>query len=230
MKQIKLFLILSLIVISAVKAQDLKEVPTPLSMMTLSVMEDMYLAMELEPKTMMALMLQQPNAKAEELMFNSLNLIRTMIKDSTGIDIQPADALEGKVKYSRLGLPLVSLKKAAKKTDFQQYVKIDIAVSPFSGTTTQNTNSTDSPLGVEVGSSNYSANWRPEVFVLMKFANAKGKGVRTIRGIYRHDEKVKVTSQDLVVAGWHIPMNQEAEVIPYYYFLEKAVQDLISKI
>lgn len=230
MKQVKLVVFFALFASFKAIGQDIMEVPTPLSMMTLSVMEDMYLSMELDPSTMFALMLQQPNDKAEELMFNSLDLIRGMIKDSTGVDILPANTLEGKVKFSRLGLPLVTLKKAAKKSDFQQYVKIDISVSPFSGTTTTNTVATDSPLGVEVGSSNYSASWRPEVFIIMKFADANGKSIKSIRGIYRHTDEVKVTSEDLVVAGWQFPMNQEAEVIPYYYFLEKAVEDLIGKL
>lgn len=230
MKQIKLLFVIGLLTLSLAHAQGLKEVPTPLSMMTLSVMEDMYLAMELEPNTMVALMLQQPNDKAEELMFTSLDIIRGMILDSTGVDILPANALEGKVRYSKLGMPLVTLKKAAKSSDFQQYVKIDIAVSPFSGTTTTNTTSTEGPGGIEVGNANYDASWRPEVWISMKFADEKGKSIKTIKGIYRHDEEVRVTSQDLVVAGWQIPMNQEAELIPYYYFLEKAVGDLISKI
>ncbi len=230
MKQIKLFFVIGFLTLTGTQAQDLKEAPTPLSMMTLSVMEDMYLAMELDPNTMVALMLQKPNDKAEELMFTSLDIIRGMIKDSTGIDILPANALEGKVRYSRLGLPLVTLKKAAKSSDFQQYVKIDIAVSPFSGTSTSNTTSSDGPGGVEVGNANYDASWRPEVWISMKFANEKGKAVKSVRGIYRHDEEVKVTSQNLVIDGWQIPTNQEAEVIPYYYFLEKAVEDLIRKL
>ena len=75
MKQIKLTFLLAVLSFS-VSAQDLEQTPTPLSMMTLSVMEDMYLTMELEPKTMMALMLQQPNDEAEELMFTSYDLIR----------------------------------------------------------------------------------------------------------------------------------------------------------
>lgn len=228
MKQIKLTFLLAVLSFS-VSAQDLEQTPTPLSMMTLSVMEDMYLTMELEPKTMMALMLQQPNDEAEELMFTSYDLIRGMIKDSIGVDILPADALEGKVRYSRIGLPIVTLKKAAKSSDFQQFVKIDIIVSQFSGTSTENTTSTESTIG-EVGNSNYSASWRPEVMIIAKFADAKGKSKGSVRGIYRHTEEVKVTSQSLVVDGWYIPMNQEAEVIPYYYFLQKAAEDLIRKL
>lgn len=229
MKQIKLAFVFVIFSTSLAKSQDLQKAPTPLSMMTLSVMEDMYLAMELEPKTMFALTLQQPDEKAEELMFTSFDMIRGMIIDSTGVDILPANALEGKVKYSRLGMPLVSLKKAAKSSDFEQYVKIDIVVSPFSGTSSTNTTTSDGPAGLEVGNANYSASWRPEVWINVKFANEKGKSIKSIRGIYRHDEEVKVTSQDLVVAGWQIPMNQTAEVIPYYFFLQKAVEDLISK-
>lgn len=229
MKQIKLLFVIVLLSISLAKAQDLKQVPTPLSMMTLSVMEDMYLAMELEPNTMVALMLQKPDDKAEELMFNSLDLIRGMIKDSTGVDILPANTLEGKVRYSRLGLPLVTLKKAAKSSDFQQYVKIDITVSPFSGTTTTNTTTSDGSAGIAVASENSDASWRPEVLIIVKFADENGKSLKSIRGIYRHDEEVKVTSQNLIVDGWTIPMNQEAEVIPYYFFLQKAVENLITK-
>lgn len=229
MERIKLTCLITLLIYSKAMAQELTTVPTPLSMMTLSVMEDMYLTMQLDPETMFDLTLQRPNEKAAELMFTSLDLIRGMIKDSTGVEILPANALEGKVRYSKLGLPLVTLKKAAKSSDYQQYVKIDISVTPYRPSTTENSStSNEGPAGLEVGSSNYSAKFRPEVSIQAKFADSNGKSIGTLKGRYIHEDKVSVTSQDLIVQGWQIPMNQEADVIPYFFFLQKAVEDLIN--
>lgn len=229
MKQIKLTFLFFLLSSLTGRAQQAKEVPTALSMMTISVMEDLYPSMELDPQTMFALSLQQPNDKAEELMFTSFDLIRNMMLDSAGIDILPVDALQGKVRYSRLGFPLVSLKKAAKKSDYQQYVKVDIEVSPFRPSTSTGTIPAEGPMGIEVDQTNYQSRFRPEVTVRLKFADASGKSLGTLRGVYVHDEKVQMTSQDLIVSGWQIPINRSAAPIPYYYFLQQAVADLVGK-
>lgn len=211
-------------------AQELKEEPIAVSWFTLSVAEDLYLTMELEAKTMMAIMFQHKNEEAEDLMFSSFNLIKDRINDSTTYELLPVDALQGKITYSRIGFPLASLKKASKKSDYAQFVKIDILVSAEKRSSSEGSTISTAVVGLEVSDNNYNAKFYPQVDVVLKFANESGKTIETIRGRYRHTEKVAVSSQDLKVAGWHIPLHRSAEVIPYYFFLEKAVQDLISQL
>ncbi len=216
--------------VSLLNGQQLNQTPTAVSWFTLSVAEDLYLTMELEAKTMMAIMLQQKNDEAEDLMFSSFNLIRDRINDSTALELMPIEALKDKVTYSRIGFPLASLKKAAKKSDHAQFVKIDVLVSAEKRSSSEGSTTSTEVVGVEVSDNNYNAKFFPQVEVTLKFANAAGKTIETIRGRYRHTEKVAVSSQDLKVAGWHIPLHRSAEVIPYYYFLEKATQDLINQL
>jgi len=217
-----LFLFFSLNLI----AQEIPEKETSLCWFNLAVEEDMYLPMELDAKTLMAITFQKDNPEAKELMGNSLAVVYNKLNKETAITLLPVESLEGKVKYSRMGYPLASLKKASKKGNFEQYVRVDIEVSGARNTT----NTFSREVTTEVNQDVQRTKVKPQIRVIFKFADKDGNTIDKVQGTYRHDEKVEITSRRLSTMGWSLAYDQEADAIPYYYFLEKAVEDLVSKL
>lgn len=228
MKHFALFLII-LTLSSVVTAQAVQNIPTPVTWFYLAVEEGMHAPMELDNETTMAIALQKDNQAASDLMLNSFNVIKRKIDSLTDFTILPLDELEGKVNYSRLNMPITGLKKAAKSTDYQQYMRIDISIRPYkSNTRTQSVSDpTQNGVGIEGSELNVSnANVFPQVDIVVKFAGADGKSTEKLNGRYKHDESVAITSTSLSKSGWSMGLTQDAEPIPYYYFLEKAAEDL----
>ncbi|MCB9426219.1 MAG: hypothetical protein H6584_04230 [Flavobacteriales bacterium] len=64
----------------------------------------------------------------------------------------------------------------------------------------------------------------------MKFADASGSNTEKVKGKYRHNEKIEINSESLGQFGWFFQLENDAESIPYYYFLEKAIDDLIAQL
>ncbi len=210
--------------------QSVNAKPTAITWFSIAVEEDMYLTMDLDPETMFALMLQQKNDDAELLMYESFELVRDYINAQTALEVLEAASLKDKVTYSRMGYPLSSLKKAAKKADYEQYAKLEIEVRGAKRGSSEGTTGEQEILDVEVSESNYQAKVFPQIDVRLKFADATGKTIETITGRYRHTEKVQIKTQSLNVGGLSIPLKQSAEVIPYYYYLQKALEDLAPKL
>lgn len=215
---------LSILLSFNLQAQDIPAKETALCWFNLTVEEDMYLTMELEPKTMLAILFQKDNPEAKALMGNSLAMIYKKVNEETDLTLLPVESLEGKVNYSKMGYPLASLKKASKKGDFSQYVRIEIEVSGVGKSTS--TTST----GGDIANESQRVKIKPQVLVNLKFGDADGYTIDKIQGKYRHEEKVEITSESLTALGWSYAYEQEADIIPYYYFLEKAVEDLVSKL
>lgn len=63
---------------------------------------------------------------------------------------------------------------------------------------------------------------KPQIRVMLKFGDKDGNVIGKVQGIYRHDEKVEITSRRLSAMSWSLAYDQEADIIPYYYFLEKS--------
>ncbi len=208
-------------------AQQIPAKKTALSWFNLAVQDDMHSPMELDSETLWAIMFQKDNEEAKTLMGNSLAIIYDKVNKQTNITLLPAESLGGKVKYSRMGYPLASLKKASKKGNFEQYVKIDIEVSGArSNSTTLSREVADSGVDQELE----RVRVKPQIWVTLKFADKDGNTIDKVRGKYRHEKRVEITSRSLSSMGWTVTHDREADAIPYYYFLEKAVDDLVQKL
>jgi hypothetical protein len=190
------------------------------------VQEDMHLPMELDNETLMAIMFQRDNEEAKKLMNNSLGIIYQKINKETDITLLPKEALDGKVKYSRMGYPLASLKKASKKGKAEQYVRIDIEIDSYK----RSSNTISLDVTEEVDHNVERSKVKPRIRVVVKFGDKDGNTIDKVIGTYKSDEKFEITSRELSTMGWSVAFDQEADAIPYYYFLEKAVEDLVNKL
>lgn len=231
MKTLRLFLSLSLLAISSSAfSYQIPAKQTAICWFYIGVEDDLHLSMGLSPETMLSIAMQREDATAKELLTNSLKVISENVNSKTGIKLLPIETLEGAVQYSRMGFPLVSLKKASKKGNQPQYVRIDILVSAAK-TTTRTTSVGAAEIEGEVLTNDASvARFYPQVTVTLKFADASGKVIDKAVGKYRHNEKAILTAESLSIAGWTFTYDQDAQPIPYYFFLEKAVEDLVSKL
>ena len=246
MKTIKT-LLLSTIVFSSVftiNAQTVQsKVPTAICKYIFISQDHVYRNVGISDATNMAITLQKDDPQAREFLTATLNLILDSIKTNTGIQLLPVETLQYKVTYSRTGFPLATLKKAAESSDYQQFVTIEVTIFP--GNTTTTTNSTSVGVSGEVNSKSINGQetsttvkYFPKVKVVLKFGDAEGKSLEKYKGEYTHDEKVtnQTDSRDLTVKKKNSSLrvsdiqNQSTEEIPYYYFLAKAVEDLISQL
>lgn len=205
-------------------AQTFSTEPTAISAYRINVEDDMYLAMDLDPNTIVALLFQQDKPEAKKLMQNTLDLIYEKINKETAIQLAPIEALKGHTNYSKMGYPIGTLKKAGKSGVALQYVSIDITVTGAQRSTTTTT------IGGPVNYVEEKAKVKPEFKIVMKFADATGKKTEKVKGKYRHDEKIEINSESLAYKGWSFILDNDAEAIPYYYFLEKAIDDLIAQL
>ncbi|MEP4532974.1 MAG: hypothetical protein ABJ004_07805 [Cyclobacteriaceae bacterium] len=228
---IRFFLVvLTLGYLNTTFAQSLKPVETPVSRFMLMVDADMHNLMELDAKTTYALAMQLKNDAALQLMNESFEIMQSMLNDSTNFSIPNVDALKGVVKYSLMGFPIGTLKKAAKNGKNEQYVQVDIMVeSPQSSTKTSQV-STELASGEEVSQGVERMKIRPQVRVILKFADANGKTISKYTGKYRHDEKFEVNANTIGMSGFSLTTDIVAEPIPYHYFLTKAIEDLIQQL
>lgn len=216
----KRLLLISLVLISAnvTYAQEIS-----VGRFFLMVDAEMAPTMDISNAALMALNLQQENEEAEALMLNSFEIIREAVNESGKYTINEINTLEGCAKYSKMGYPISSLKRAVKSCDKPLYAAIDITIE--AGSTTTSTNSTTA--GGLTGE-NTKIRAKPIVTVSLKLMDASGKKLDKYRGKYKHDEKVEMSSQSLSIPGFVLPLDYEAEVIPYYVFLKRAVDDLVA--
>ncbi|MCB9426220.1 MAG: hypothetical protein H6584_04235 [Flavobacteriales bacterium] len=119
-------LTLLLFVTTIAAAQNINSEPTAISAYRINVEDDMYLAMDLDPNTIVALLFQQDKPEAKKLMQNTLDLIYEKINTETAIQLAPIETLKEHTKYSKMGYPIGTLKKAGKSGVAKQYVSIDI--------------------------------------------------------------------------------------------------------
>lgn len=246
MKTIKT-LLLSTIVFSSVftiNAQSVQsKVPTAICKYFFISQEQVYRNVGISDATNTAITLQKDDPQAREFLAATLKLILDSIKTNTGIQLLPIETLQNKVTYSRSGFPVGTLKKAAGNSDYQQFVTLEVRIFP--GKTTTTTNSTSVGVNGQVNSKSIdgqetstTVKYFPKVNVTLKFGDAEGKKLEKYKGEYTHDEKVtnQTDSRDLTIKGKNSSLtyseiqNEDAEEIPYFFFLAKAVEDLISQL
>jgi len=224
-----LMLVLMLVHSMNLSSQSIEPVETPVVWFSIMVDEEMYAAMELDGKTMMALALQQNNPEAKELMDQSFGMFKHIIDSATSLQLLPANALSGKVNYSRMGYPIANFKKAAKNSSFNQFVKVEISVVGMK-TSTSTSGVGQDIQGIEVTEENSRIKTFPQVDVILKFAGEDGKSTEKVTGRYRHSEKIKVNTQSIDIGFFAVELERNSEIIPYYFYLNEALKDLINKL
>ncbi|NQZ79105.1 MAG: hypothetical protein HRT61_23750 [Ekhidna sp.] len=214
---------------SQTHAQTLQATETPVCGFMLMLEQDMSTLMELDGKTTKALALQLKNPEARKLMDESFAIVQQMLNDSTNLIIPEVSALKGAVKYSLMDYPIGTLKKAAKNANYDQYVKVDIMVDRPQSTTTTSTfsDSDDTDDSIEIGEERIRI--RPQVRVILKFADANGKVIDRYIGKYKHNEKFEINGNTIGFQGFRLTTDIVAEPIPYHFFLTKAMEDLIRQ-
>lgn len=216
--------------------------PTAISRYFFVSEEQMHLCLGIKDETASAIMFQKDDSEAKKFMANSLAVILDGLKKNAKVTILPVETLKGKVTYSRMGFPLASVKKAAKKSNYGQYVAIDIAVVGAKTITSTGSNTmTEDKVGnkdLTVGSSNTSKEFFPRVTVTLKFADGSGQILGKYKGEYTHPEKVAITTETIDInlvgsggsSGVSIIEDEKADQVPYYVFLAKAVETLAKQL
>ncbi|MFY0607796.1 MAG: hypothetical protein JXR10_13850 [Cyclobacteriaceae bacterium] len=232
MKRFASRLILGLLItclhLPTVTAQSPKMIETAVSRYMIMLDEDMHALMEMDARTTMALAMQLKNDEANRIMSESFEILQIMLRDSAGLELMPIGTLEGAVKYSMLGFPIGTLKKAAKNSDYDQYVQIDIMVEQPQSTTTSTSTNSQGITGVSQGYERTKI--RPQVRVVLKFADDSGKNIGRYVGKYKHDDKFEIDAATIGIGGFQLAQNIAVEPLPYHFLLTKAIEDLITKL
>ena len=241
MKKVLLACIMSISVTSI--AQTIQSCPTAPIWINIGIANELNTVMGMEGSMVMDLNLQRPNSKSDKLMKETFLLIKNKLSSSSTINLSALDALAGKITFSKAGFPIGTAKKAAENSDFDQFVKIEVSVT--AGTITTSTSSTTlSSTTISTGNavltgpavvsgvkvSNENIKLKPQVAVYLKFFDAEGKTIDKLSGKYKHTSNVEINQNSLSAKGWKYTEIQDAELIPYYYFLDMAMNDLIANL
>lgn len=163
--------------------------------------------------------------KWKEMMKSSYNILQDEISSKLkGLKILPLNTLEGKIKYSRLGFPVSSLKKAAASCDYSQLLQLNIVIGSHGLNRTFRVGEKDKK--------NISfTSLLPTVEISMIFYDSKGKKTATVKGTsYRKDTK-RMKINTLNTNSKHISTEtviNRPQMLEYYSFLDLAIEDLID--
>ena len=219
--------------------------PTAISRFLFTSEQQLHLCLGIDDKTIQAINFQKDDADAKAFMAQSLAVIRDSMKKHTEIPLLPIETLKDKITYTRMGYPLAGLKKAAKKGEQDQYVTIDILVRGVKNLTISNIDENEIEIstpttevdieGVSAKKTLSEMEFYPQIQVIMKFADKNGKVIEKLTGEYTYPKPVTIetASSSLVIGeGTEIILDEEAdaEQIPYYAFLGKAVMNLIQQL
>lgn len=222
------FFIINSIICFCTYGQKILAQPTALASYTMHFNDDMNLALGIDFDTTMDIMLQKNTPEAKAIMTTSLHAIYSKINTLTNLQLMPSDTLKGDINYSRMGYPLSGFKKIKKTAIADQYIKIMISIGGAKSQSETTTNLRGRSLPVDQVTE--IVELYPEIVITLKFADAKGKKTRKIKGKYRHDKKIWITSEKIRVPSTEITTDQEADAIPYYKFLDKAIDALIIQL
>ncbi len=226
MKKIKypLFIIFSFLFVVSVQAQDVKSKQTSTCRFNFTSEQDMFAFLQLSGEAGLALAFQLNNAEAKEFMDETYALVEKKLRDA-GVKLNDINSLEGtKVNYSKMGFPIVGLKKASKSNKAEQYMTLEVSLigtRKIVSTTTIN------------GASRAVTKCYPEVKVTVAFGGTDGKKIKKIKGVHRLEEKLSITSLSFDLGGGlSISTTEEVakEDLPFYQMLDKALDDLIKQL
>ena len=226
MKKIKhslLTLITITALISNVYAQDVKIKQTSVCRFNFTSDEDLFAFLQLSPESGLALAFQLNNAKAKGFMEETYNQVENKLIEA-GFKLNKINSLEGKVSYSKMGFPIVSLKKASKADVSEQYMTLMvnlIGVKKVVSTTSLN------------GISKIITKCYPEVKVTIAFGGKDGKKTKIIKGVYRLEEELSINSASFNLGeGFSISISEEVskDDLPFYQMLDKAIENLINQL
>ena len=210
------------------QAQSIKKEPTAPAYFHVTLTDDVALVLGFDTFTQIALSLQKKNKKVIEIMDASYGMVEKKFSNLNGFKILPANTLEGKINYTKIGYPRTSLKKAAAAVDNQELVKIQInGFIPKKLNTSFRIGNDDKTLVKK------KSKQIPEVEIVMTFCDAKGNKTLKVTGssLTPDVEPIYVTTRSLQTDKFRISsLKPNVESIPFYYYLEIAIDDLIKKL
>lgn len=180
--------------------------------------------------THLALQLQKKNKKVIEIMDTSYEILENKLSDINGFKILPANTLEGKINYTKLGYPKTSFKKAAQKVDNQQLVKVDIQVVARSGGAFST-----GVEGAEKTTTVKRQKLKPGIRLIMTFSDSDGNVTAKIKGNSLNIDSEVVFVNTTTVTSHETNRSVEfikasVDDIPYYRYLGLALDDLIKNL
>jgi len=180
--------------------------------------------MGISNKAILALSLQQDNEEARDIMMNSFQIVQHLVDSATQYSINDINHLEGCARYSNMGIPISSTKKAAKSCDESIYAVLNIAIEAGATTTSETTVGSGDLSGTET-----KVKAKPIIIVTLKLADSSGKQTQKFVGKYKHDEAVSMSQQSLSIGKFDLPLEFESDVIPFYSFISKASAELVKQ-
>ncbi len=180
--------------------------------------------MGISNKAILALSLQQDNEEARDIMMNSFQIVQHLVDSATQYRINDINHLEGCARYSNMGIPISSTKKAAKSCDESMYAVLNIAIEAGATTTSETTVGSGDLSGTET-----KVKAKPIIIVTLKLADSSGKQTQKFVGKYKHEEAVSMSQQSLSIGKFDLPLDFESDVIPFYSFISEATYELVKQ-
>ncbi|MGB0522689.1 MAG: hypothetical protein ACPGJS_07000, partial [Flammeovirgaceae bacterium] len=154
--------------------------------------------------------------------------IYDQIQEETPIQLLPINTLEGKLKYTRMGYPIASVRKAAKVSDHKQFVSIIVQVT---GTQETVTGGDFHFLGNEdVQVERETITLYPIFNIRLQFGDENGKKGEEIVGVFQGNEEITINSRVIILRDIILQENVTTDEIPYELYLKEAIKDLVKKL
>ena len=181
----------------------------------------------LDTYTRQGLMMQNRHEGAGQIADSTYKLITERLKNEKGFNLLPNETLSKVVTYTRQGFPFASISKAAKKTDYQQFVDISLKIELI-------------PTQTKVLEPTFKTfESKAVIKISLKYGDEKGKKIKTItggateEGIVRSFE-LKVVPHPLIegqdVEAWVVKLTGNETPVDYYLMVNASIDDLLNNL
>jgi len=226
-----MFIILSLILggFMNVSAQN-KQVATAICEFQLHIDANLADVLGLDNKTLLGIYTQGKNPESVALMNSTFDKIYQRIQAEKVLYLLPIDALKDKVKYTRMGYPIASVKKAAKAADQEQFVSIIVQVTGTEETVRVTGHNYQIHRDQVVEIENSTLSIYPIINIICQFGDQNGKKTQKITGVFQGNEEVLIDSKTVSFSQIILTSEVSADEIPFDAYLDEAIKDLITKL
>ena len=167
----------------------------------------------------------------------------------TDLKILPLETLQSKLRFLPNGYPLQNgFKKAAKVSDYEQFLNINIQVNietQTTGTTTEENLVVDTREDIRTAhydNNNIKIFWKanvtatskrdifkPIVTVTLKFGGSNGKKTAKYKGVFKSQDKIVSSTKTYSSESMSSATNMESDKMAYYDLLNKAIDNLVQQ-
>lgn len=198
----------------------------------LAIQADLSETLNIDNQTLWGINTQSTNPQSVRFMDSTYNLVTQRINNETSIKILPRQAMEGSVKYTRMGYPFARLKKAAKSASFEGYLTLEVTLE---GTGEVQTSTEQDVSIFNDGEVDFSLIDReltvfPKVSITVELGDSNGKRTNKMVGVFRGDQTINIQSRDVSLGIFVLNMRTSSGQLPYYVYLNLALDDLIDQL